>query len=119
MTPTNDKSFPDEFAIYQAARVARAEAFADLVRKVSNGIAGLVKRRLVEPLRARAQRRHQLEELLNMDDHMLRDLGLSRGGIAYAFEHGRDAEVGRAEFGGGEPANTNTPPRPYQRPHAA
>ena len=104
MTPTNQKPFPDEFAIYHAARIARSEAFADLIRKVSGGIAGLVKRRLVEPLHARAQRRQQLEELLNMDDHMLRDLGLSRGGIAYAFEHGREAE-----FGGAEPANTNVP----------
>jgi hypothetical protein len=34
-----------------------------------------------------------------MDDHMLRDLGLSRGGVAYAFEHGREAEA----------ANTNAP----------
>ena len=106
MNPTNEKPFSNEFAIYRAARIARAEAFAVLVRKAASGVAGLVKRNLVGPLRARAERRRQLDELLNMDDHMLRDLGLSRGGIAYAFEHGRD----------GEPANTNVP---LSKPRAA
>ncbi len=43
---------------------------------------------------------------MNMDDHMLPDLGLSRGGIAYAFAHGRE----------GEPANSNAP---QTKPRAA
>lgn len=105
MTPTNEKTYPDEFAIYQAARRQRAEAFARLVGKAATGITGWVKRHVVEPLQARAARQRQLEELTNMDDHMLRDLGLSRGGIAYAFEHGRE----------GEPANANTPSRKAPR----
>ena len=105
MTPTNEKTYPDEFAIYQAARRARAEAFARMVGKAATGIAGWVKRHVVAPLNARAQRQRQLEELNNMDDHMLRDLGLSRGGIAYAFEHGREAE----------PANTNAPSKKAPR----
>ena len=102
---TNEKSFLDEAALYQAARLARAEAFADLIRKAAHGIAGLF-RRFATPLRARAQRQRQLEELMSMDDHMLRDLGLSRGGISYAFEHGREAET----------ANTNAP---FRKPRAA
>ena len=118
MTPTNEKSFFDASAIAHAARAARARAFAEFIGAVAGGIKSLTNR-FAAPLRARAQRQRQLEELLSMDDHMLRDLGLSRGGIAYAFAHGRDAEVGRAEFGVGEPANTNTPPRPFQKPHAA
>lgn len=105
MTPTNEKTFPDEFAIYQAARKHRAEAIAHLVGKAASGITGWVKRHVVEPLHARAQRQRQFEELTNMDDHMLRDLGLSRGGIAYAFEHGRE----------GEPANTNAPSKKAPR----
>ena len=60
----------------------------------------------LEPMRARARRERQLEELMAMDDHMLRDLGVSRGGIAYAFDHGREAE----------PANTNAP---LTKPRAA
>jgi uncharacterized protein YjiS (DUF1127 family) len=107
MTPTNGKTEYDEFAIYQAARELRARAFADMVGKAAAGIKGWVRRHVTDPLRARAVRQRQLEELMAMDEHLLRDLGLSRGGIAYAFEHGRDAE----------PANTNVPRR--KTPHAA
>jgi uncharacterized protein YjiS (DUF1127 family) len=111
MTTTNEKSFTDEFAIYRAANAARAQAVAELIGKASSGIKGLVKRHIVEPLRVRARRQRQLEELMHMDDHMLRDLGLSRGGIAYAFEHGREGE-----FAGAEPANVNVP---LSKPRAA
>jgi len=107
MTPTNEKTYPDEIAVYQAARRLRAEAFASLVGKAAAGIKGWVKRHVVEPIGARAQRQRQLEELNGMDDHLRRDLGLSRGGIAYAFEHGREAE----------PANANAPS--HKTPRAA
>jgi uncharacterized protein YjiS (DUF1127 family) len=106
MNTTNGKAINDEFALYHAARAARAKAFAELLGKLAGGITGLVKHRLLAPMRARAQRQRQLEELMNMDDHMLRDLGLSRGGIAHAFEHGREAQ----------PANVNTP---ITKPRAA
>ena len=106
MTTTNGKPLLDEFAIYHAARELRAKAMAELLGKAGRGVKGLVKRHVLEPLRARSLRRRQLEELINMDDHMLRDLGLSRGGIAYAFEHGREVE----------PANANTP---LTKPRAA
>jgi uncharacterized protein YjiS (DUF1127 family) len=105
MYTTNGKHV-DEFAIYHAARELRAKALAELIGKAGAGIKGLVKRHIVEPLRARARRQRQLEELMSMDDHMLRDLGLSRGGIAYAFDHGREAE----------PANSNAP---LTKPRAA
>ena len=101
-----EKPILNEFAIARAVQEMRSKAFADLVRKAASGAKGLVKRHLVEPLRARAARQRQLEELIHMDDHMLRDLGLSRGGIAYAFEHGREVEV----------ANVNSP---LDKPRAA
>jgi uncharacterized protein YjiS (DUF1127 family) len=105
MYATNEKTHLDEFALYQAARRVRAEAFAGLIRGAARGIKRWVDRHVVAPLQARAARHRQLDELLHMDDHMLRDLGLSRGGIAYAFEHGREVE----------PANTNTPARKTPR----
>ena len=83
MYATNGKAIFDEAAIHRAA----------------------------SQLRARVRRERQLEELMAMDDHMLRDLGLSRGGIAYAFDHGREGE-----FAAGEPANTNAP---LAKPRAA
>lgn len=106
MYTTNGKAIVDEAAIHRAARELRAKAFAELIGKAGRGIKGLVLRNIVEPLRARARRERQLEELMSMDDHMLRDLGLSRGGIAYAFDHGREAE----------PANANAP---LTKPRAA
>jgi uncharacterized protein YjiS (DUF1127 family) len=99
MSLTNGKAIFDEAEIYRAARELRAKAFAELIGKAGRGLKVLVTRHLVEPLRARVRRQRQLEELMAMDDHMLRDLGLSRGGVAYAFEHGREAEA----------ANTNAP----------
>jgi uncharacterized protein YjiS (DUF1127 family) len=106
MNAIYEKPILDEFAVARAAQHMRAQAFADLIGKAAGGLKGLVKRHLVEPLRARAARQRQLEELIHMDDHMLRDLGLSRGGIAYAFEHGREVEA----------ANVNSP---LDKPRAA
>ena len=111
MNTIYEKPILNEFAVARAVQEMRSKAFADLIRKAAGGLKGLVKRHLVEPLHARAARQRQLEELIHMDDHMLRDLGLSRGGIAYAFEHGRDAE-----FGVVEAANANTP---LDKPRAA
>lgn len=106
MNTTNAKQIFDEAALYRTARELRAKAIAELIGKAASGIAGYVKRHVFAPLRARSQRQLQLEELIGMDDHMLRDLGLSRGGIAHAFEHGREDR----------PANANTP---LSKPRAA
>lgn len=100
MNATNGNSHLDELAIYQAASRMRAQHFAALVAKAAAGIKAWAQRHISAPLHARALRQRQLDELSQMDDHMLRDLGLSRGGIAYAFEHGREVE----------PANANEPP---------
>jgi len=109
MHPTNGKTLYDEFAIYHAAQAARAQAFGGAFAAIGAGIKGLVNRLIVKPIKARVHKNRQLDELMNMDDHMLRDLGLSRGGIAYAFEHGREADPA--------PANTNAPAR--KKPAAA
>lgn len=106
MYATNGKAIFDEAAIHRAAAELRSKAFAELLGKAGRAIKRLVLRTIVGPMRARARRERQLEELMAMDDHMLRDLGVSRGGIAYAFDHGREAE----------PANTNAP---LNKPRAA
>ena len=106
MNTTNAKQILDEAEIYRAARELRAKALAEMIGKAASGLTGYVKRHVLDPMRARATRKRQLDELMNMDEHMLRDLGLSRGGIAHAFEHGREAQ----------PANANTP---LTKPRAA
>jgi uncharacterized protein YjiS (DUF1127 family) len=108
MTATNEKSDLNEIAIRQAADQLRATYLVALLRKAAANVTAWVERNVTGPARARIQRQRQLEELMHMDDHMLRDLGLSRGGISYAFEHGR--EVATA-------ANANLPPA--KAPHAA
>jgi uncharacterized protein YjiS (DUF1127 family) len=40
-------------------------------------------------LRARHQMRRAIRELAALDDHMLADIGLSRGAVMYAVVHGR------------------------------
>jgi uncharacterized protein YjiS (DUF1127 family) len=99
MFDAKEKTHPDYFAIRSAANELRARAIAEFFGKISAGLAAWFKRHVIEPARARARRQRELDELLHLDDRMLRDLGLSRGGIVYAFEHGREDE----------PANTNTP----------
>ena len=72
----------------------------------ARGIARLIARQIFGRIRAYHGRRCQLQILLNMDDRVLRDVGLSRGGISYALETGRKAA----------PANINAP---VKKPHAA
>ena len=96
MTSDNENRL-DSFALHRAARELRARYIAFAMGKVARGVVGLLRRRILEPTRAYFKHRRQVEALMNMDDRMLRDMGLSRGGIAYALKNGRQ----------GEPANTN------------
>ena len=103
---TDEKSYIDSFARHRAAREARARYVAATVGRAVRGLARLIARQIFGRIHAYLQRRRQLEILLNMDDRMLRDMGLSRGGISYALEKRREAD----------PANINTP---VKKPHAA
>lgn len=104
MTRTNLESPRlSQLELYATARRLRAEAIGKAVRAAASGLKGWVKRHLVDPARSRALRQRQFGELTGMDEHMLRDLGISRGNIAYAFEHGRDDVP--------VPANVNQPER--------
>ncbi len=87
-----------DFAWYTSrARVDRALAVARLFGRMARA----VRRGLIEPIREWRARNRALDELAQMDDRMLRDMGLDRGGIYYAIEHGRDADA--------TPANDNAP----------
>lgn len=97
MNATNDKSRIDSSSLHRTARAARALHLAALVGRSGRGLAGFLTRRLLGALRAHAERRRRLEELMNMDDRMLRDMGLSRSSIVFVFENGR------------APANSNEP----------
>ncbi|MGH6904158.1 MAG: DUF1127 domain-containing protein [Geminicoccaceae bacterium] len=95
---------PEEWAridpiIYvTAARQLQAQATAEAIgagwrgiRRGLTGLAGLVRRHLLEPLARRAQRRRAHAELAALDDRLLADIGLRRGDIQLAL-NGRLAD---------------------------
>jgi uncharacterized protein YjiS (DUF1127 family) len=85
------------------AREDRARAFGRVLGRAARAVARLVRHGLVEPLRERRRRERAIEELAALDDRLLRDMGIDRGGIVYAVDHGRDTDA--------PPANDNAPQR--------
>ena len=104
-TQSLNSSAPDMLALAQAARKARAEAVRDLFAKAKTAFARLGKsigKTVVRPFKELRSRQKAYEELMGLDDHMLRDLGISRAQIRFIVSHGREAEVA---------ANANQPRR--------
>ncbi len=102
MTATENNPKLDAFEMHRQARELRAQAIGQGFEAVMKAAQGWLLRHILEPIQHRATQRRQFDELMSMDDHMLRDLGLARGNIAYSFQHGRDPVVPK-------PANTNDP----------
>jgi uncharacterized protein YjiS (DUF1127 family) len=55
---------------------------------VAGAVRGFVTERLVAPVLHRLEERRQYESLATMDEHLLRDLGITRGEIDHVFRHG-------------------------------
>jgi uncharacterized protein YjiS (DUF1127 family) len=69
----------------QARAMAEAiDAGSRVLRAGLAGLAGLVRRRLLEPLARRSERKRALGQLAALDDRLLADIGLRRGDIALA-----------------------------------
>ncbi|MGE0734301.1 MAG: RSP_7527 family protein [Alphaproteobacteria bacterium] len=100
-TPSLNSSAPDMLALAQEARKARAEAVRDLFVKAGAFVARIAKS-VVRPFKEFRTRQKAYEELMGLDDTMLRDLGISRAQIRFIVSHGREAEVA---------ANANEPRR--------
>jgi uncharacterized protein YjiS (DUF1127 family) len=71
------------------AKRLRAESYADVVRTLGRAIGGVFAG-IAKALRERRQRQRALDELMGLDDRALRDMGLSRAGVVYAIDHGRE-----------------------------
>jgi uncharacterized protein YjiS (DUF1127 family) len=100
----------DHAAILRRAHELRNESIGRVFGAPFRVIDGFLKRHVVAPLVRRSEHQRQLAELRAMDDNMLRDIGISRGNIEFAFRHGRDSDLPL-------PANAN---RPHTgRPQAA
>jgi uncharacterized protein YjiS (DUF1127 family) len=68
---------PTEYAM-----MARGESFATALIAVSRFIGEAVGRFIVAPFKAWRRQRVTYDELMALDDHMLRDLGITRGQVA-------------------------------------
>jgi uncharacterized protein YjiS (DUF1127 family) len=64
---------------------AREASVTRFLRSIS-----LQAHRQIRAARHRAVLRRTRRELLDMPDHLLADIGLSRSGVDYVIEHGRD-----------------------------
>ncbi len=108
MCKEKDNVITSELEFYHAARATCARYNAELLRRVARSLKAWFVAHLVTPIRQRQAEASQLRELMAMDDRMLHDLGITRSGIRYAFDHGRETPA---------PANSNTPLG--KAPHAA
>src|SRR5262249_45956835 len=100
MQSVNEKSQIDSIGLFRAARANRTRTIAVVLRLSGRRVVRFLNRRVLRPVQAHFERQRSFAELMNMDDRMLRDMGISRGTIFRAIEHGR------------EPANTNVPLKP-------
>ena len=89
----------DEIALIRAAQAERNLYIADKLGRFATKVASLVRKHVISPIIRRQAYRRQYAQLTHMDDHLLHDLGISRGEIAYVMAHGRQVDA----------ANTNTP----------
>lgn len=90
------------------AKRLRTESYVSVARSIGRAIGGVFAG-IAKALRERRQRQRALDELMGLDDRALRDMGLSRAGVVYAIDHGREDVP--------QPANANE--KPGQAPKVA
>jgi len=81
----------------------RQKAYAERIRAVWHRVRTAIAT-WHNGVRAWRERRRAVDELLNLDDRMLRDMGVNRAGVYFAVDHGREDIPA--------PANHNAPARP-------
>ncbi len=86
------------------ARHLRARSYSRVFRAIGAAFAAWKK-----SLRDRRARKRAVAELLGLDDRALRDMGLNRGGVYFAVDHGREDA----------PAPANVNENPSRSPKAA
>ncbi len=78
----------DNFALYSAANAQRALAVGEAIGTAVVGLRRLYRALVVAPLERRRTRQAAYRELMSMDEHMLRDIGITRGDIPYVVRGG-------------------------------
>lgn len=84
---------------FDAARLARAQAFARIFGSAARAIARLFRAVVLAPLARRNAREATFNELMSLDAHMLKDIGITRADIPYVASN--------AIFGKSAPVNEN------------
>jgi uncharacterized protein YjiS (DUF1127 family) len=92
--PLHDERARIDPIVYVAeARQHQARAMAEAIGAGSRalraglaGLAGLVRRQLLEPIARRSERKRARGQLAALDDRLLADIGLRRGDIALAVD---------------------------------
>lgn len=87
-------------AAFAAARQARAEAFARIFGNAARALTRLFRAVVLAPLARRNAREATFNELMSLDAHMLKDIGITRADIPYV--------AANAIFGKSAPVNENT-----------
>jgi uncharacterized protein YjiS (DUF1127 family) len=95
---------PSEYAM-----MARGASWATALMAVSRFVGETLDRFVVKPLKAWQKRRVTYDELMGLDDHMLRDLGIMRGQIGSVAMAAATGETSVRELTIGEIANRNEP----------
>lgn len=78
----------DAFALYSAANAQRALAVGEAIGTAVVGLRRLYRALVVARLERRRARRAAYRELMSMDEHMLKDIGITRGDIPYVVRGG-------------------------------
>ena len=101
---TGHRVSPAEYAM-----MARGESLATAIIAVSRFVGETVGRFIVKPLRTWNKRRVTYDELMGLDDHMLRDLGITRGQIAGVAVAAATGDQTVHQMTVGQIANRNEP----------
>lgn len=78
----------DNFALYATANAQRALAVGEAIGAAVAGLRRLYRTLVVARLERRRTRQAAYRELMSMDEHMLRDIGITRGDIPYVVRGG-------------------------------
>lgn len=97
----------DYQAAYAKAQQLRSLAFGEAIGTALRGLARLYQTTIAAPLARRRSREAARRELLSLDQHMLRDIGITRGDIPYVV---RGADLGLGAPYGAH-VNENKPKR--------
>jgi hypothetical protein len=96
MNTTQHSKIPSETELIRIAEIERAMFLRAGFLRIGARLSAWFKKSVRDPMRRRNQYKAEYQELMSLGDSVYRDLGISRGHLAYAMRHGRETERGAA-----------------------